>query len=139
MTIVEPKRASDVDGLHRPVFDVAKELICCCPTALNGLGCMHQHLHAVLAVAPSVLYSSAYKSVNLKHITYNTVLLNDRSVLLLNGSVRCNVRVCQQRKGHASKSVAASMTLIHLSKIHHNHTSSYGVAMDIQPWLGRQL
>ena len=47
----------DINGLHGPVQNFGKHLVCGSPAALNCLGGVHQHLHAVFAVPPCVLHT----------------------------------------------------------------------------------
>ena len=65
VAIVEGKGAPNIYGLHRPVLNAGKEAVCGSPAALDSLGNVHQHLHAVLAVAPAVLQNTTQQSLRL--------------------------------------------------------------------------
>lgn len=64
VAVVKAKRAPHIDRLYSPILNTSKKAVCCIPTALHCLGCVHQHLHAVLAVTPCVLHSRQQQQVS---------------------------------------------------------------------------
>ena len=78
VAIVKPKRPPHINWLNRPVLDCLKQSICSLPAALEGFGHGHEHLHAVLGIAPCFLQVRPQLPVKICLYECRSSLVSDR-------------------------------------------------------------